>query len=497
MKNKEKEFLNIPFHHSLKGKLLAYTVLVLLLMSALAIYSLIITATYRRQVDTMFTRNLRLNEIKQDLELVNGELVVYLSTKSSTSLNNFMMNSDSLQVLTTKSLEDIKIYNEEELMLFDIRNMVFRYLEEANFAVSEKRKSDVTAYTQRYNNSLKIKEYINQYINELNIRQLDSNAQKYVYMTKQIKNASLLNGLLIVNIIILSLFIMIKVTNRMINPILSLTQSAMHIAKGEFQTEEVVVHTNDEIQILATAFDTMKGNIYTYIEELKEKAETEAKLNFQQVENLKMQALLENARLYALQSQMNPHFLFNSINAGVQLSMMEGAEKTSEFLECMSRLFRYNIGHIDEAVTVGQEIENIKDYFELLKVRFGDLIRFHCEIEEQCLEDIMPPLIIQPLVENAYIHGLSKKEEGGNIWVRGFYHEDYSEVQIEDDGMGMEQGRKQASNGIGLKNVIERMELFYKQKELVEIHSELGCGTIFILHIPHKRRTDVENHDRG
>ncbi|MBN2220889.1 MAG: histidine kinase [Vallitaleaceae bacterium] len=495
MKNKEREFLNIPFHHSLKGKLLAYTLLVLLLMSALSVYSLMITGTYRRQVDTMFNRNIRLNELKQNLEEVNNELVVYLSTKSSTSLNNFMMFSDELQALTTEIIEDIHIYNEEELMLMDIRNMVFRFLEKANQAVSEKRKSDVTSYTQRYNNSLQIREYINQYIDELNIRQLDSNAQKYIYMTKQIKNATLLNSLLIVNIIVLSLFIMIKVTNRMINPILSLTQSALHISKGEFQTQEVVVHTNDEIQILASAFDTMKSNIYTYIEELKEKAETEAKLNFQQLENLRMQALLENARLYALQSQMNPHFLFNSINAGVQLSMMEGAEKTSEFLESMSRLFRYNIGHIDEAVTIGQEIENIKDYFELLKVRFGDLICFHCDIEEACLEDSMPPLIVQPLVENAYLHGLSKKEEGGNIWLRVHYHEQYSEIQIEDDGVGMGQEKKEASNGIGLKNVIERMELFYKEKDLVKIHSELGCGTIFILHIPHKRRVYVKSHD--
>jgi LytS/YehU family sensor histidine kinase len=242
----------------------------------------------------------------------------------------------------------------------------------------------------------------------------------------------------------------------------------------------------------------------------------EAKIKDQEMENFKMQSLLDKARLYALQSQMDPHFLFNTINAAVQLSVMESADNTSTFLEIMSRVFRYNIKQIDSEVTILQEIENIKDYYELLNVRFGDLIAFHFEIDESGLEFKMPPLIIQPIVENAYIHGLSKKEEGGNIYIKVINKLSQTEIIVEDDGLGMSyeiievilnaENIKTPSNEfkyksnkesnkeptkespkIGMNNVINRLELFFKQKNLVQISSTEGIGTKVIISIPHNK----------
>jgi len=482
-------------------------------MTVVSIYSLIITSVYKNKIDTMFIRNITLKEIEKTLNSVDQELVVYLSTKSSASLNSFMQNAENLDVLIENEVSKITEYTEEDQLILDIDYMIYNYILEANKAVEEKRKSDVAAYTQRYKNAKIIKGYILGYIEELNIRQLNSNATTYLYMSKQIQVSTLLNVILIIDLILLSAIIIIKMTDSMINPIIKLSHSAEDISKGRFHTDEIIVETNDEIKILATAFNKMKLSIHAYIEELKEKALTEAKLNYQQMENLKMQSLLDNAKLFALQSQMNPHFLFNTINAGVQLSMIEGAEKTSEFLECMSRLFRYNIKQLDKAVTLEQELSNVKDYYELLKVRFGNLILFQFNVDREAQKFIMPPLILQPIVENAYLHGLAKKEDGGTIKISVTQDTNFAYVSIEDNGVGMtmskqkelnalfdhrtretievemEKNAKKAklgghSNGIGLRNVAERMELFFKFDCLISVKSTKGQGSKFTIRIP-------------
>lgn len=520
-KNKQEINLHHP-KHSLKNKIQFYVLVILLLMTLLSIYSLAITHIYKNKIDTMFIRNIQLNEVKTSLDTVNNELVAYLSTKSSNSLNNYLKSSENIKNLSYELIKGIDKYSDDELMLLDIRNMLYNYVEQADIAVAEKRKSDVSAYTQRYENTLQIREYINEYLTELNTRQLDINAAEYLSMTEHISQSTVLNILLIINLVFLSLIVMASLTNSIITPIIKLSRCALNIAEGKFETEEVKVDTNDEMQILVMSFDQMKNNIFEYIEELKEKAHTEAQLSIQQMENLRMQALLDSARLYALQSQMNPHFLFNCINAGVQLAVMEGADRTSEFLECMSRIYRYNIKNLDTEVTIGDEIKNITDYYELLKVRFGDLIKFSFNIDERCLGDKIPPLIIQPIVENAYIHGLSKKEEGGNIWIEVTWDEKYSQIVIEDDGVGMEPSlrdmlnsyaysretdkalpaknevkdeqntelRKGRTNGIGMKNLIERMSLFFKQNGLIMIESEPGYGTRFTVLVPHGVRDE-------
>lgn len=498
---------------SLKTRMLSYTLLIILLMTVVSVYSLTITIVYKNKIDTMFLRNLTFKELEKDINALDQELVVYLSTKSSSSLNSFMQKAENLTLLIKKEVDKVETYSEEDQLILDIDNMIYNYNVEANKAVEEKRKSDVAAYKERYKNAKMIKNYILSYIEELNIRQLNSNAATYIYMTRQIQTSMILNLILIIDLILLSAIIIIKMTNSMINPIVKLSHSAEDISRGRFHTDEIIVESNDEIKILAMAFNKMKLSIHAYIEELKEKAQTEAKLNIQQMENLKMQSLLDNAKLFALQSQMNPHFLFNTINAGVQLSMIEGAEKTSEFLECMSRLFRYNIKQLDKAVTLGEELDNVKDYYELLRVRFGDLIVFEFDIAIEDLDHPMPPLILQPIVENAYIHGLSKKEDGGHIKIRVAQEVDFAYVIIEDNGVGMSMNKQKElnalfdqktrhnalvenehrrkkesspghSNGIGLLNVVERMELFYKFDHLIHVKSSKGHGTKFTVKIP-------------
>ncbi len=477
--------------------MIAYSMLIIAFMAILSIYTLNMTNRYKEQIDGMFQKNILLTSIANKIEQVDQELVAFLSSKSSTRLNAFMIYSQELNEIGRTLETDKASYNEEELMVEDINYMISDYLIKANFAIMAKRERNIKEYTDTYKTAALTKSYILQYITELNMRQFGRNASNYITMSKQIESLNQITLVLIVDLILLSICIVYVMSYQMIRPIIKLSHSAEDIAKGHFDTEEIVVESDDELKILAVSFNKMKNSIRAYIEELKSKAETEAKLKDQEMENLTMQHLLDNAKLYALQSQINPHFLFNTINAGVQMAMLEGADRTGEFLESMSSLFRYNIKHINSVVTLKQELDNIKDYYDLLKVRFGDLIKFRFRIDESALDLNMPPLILQPIVENSYIHGLSSKEDGGVITIQVLSNALETIIVIEDNGKGMSEeqiGRilskvqkdettNKQSSKIGMRNVIERLELFYSRKDIFSISSRVGEGTKIVIKI--------------
>lgn len=322
--------------------------------------------------------------------------------------------------------------------------------------------------------------------------------------------------IIVISFIVVSLLIVYLITARMVKPFSQLSEAAEEIARGNFEGKDIQLQADDEFKLLAIAFNKMKANIRDYVNELNYKAETEAKLKDEQLKNIRMEHLLDNARLYALQSQINPHFLFNTINAGVQMSIMERATRTGQFLESMSRLFRYNIQKIDSTSTLEEEIKNITDYYDLLKVRFGQRIQMELEIDPLTLETRIPPLILQPLVENAYIHGLSGLEAGGTIRVKTAYLSDSVMIVVEDNGRGLDaqsiqdilkhtdeniqdemdepvedddavlETKKQKSSGIGVRNVRDRLELFCHSDQVFQMEGEPDRGVKITIHLPHE-----------
>jgi sensor histidine kinase YesM len=194
-----------------------------------------------------------------------------------------------------------------------------------------------------------------------------------------------------------------------------LAGSAEKLSQGNFDIEPVKLNTNDEVSILADAFNKMTANIRDYISKIKEQAEMEGKLKEQEMQNLKMKSILKDAELKALQSQINPHFLFNTLNAASQLAMMEGAEKSSQFIKKAADLFRHNLRQLTKPVKLAEEVNSVMAYIYILQTRFGDRLKFSAEIDEQVLETEIPCTIIQPVVENAFIHGIGELEQGDGL----------------------------------------------------------------------------------
>lgn len=477
---------------SIRGNLILYSLSIILLMTILSFYSLGIMNQYRSQIDSMFEKHIYLSEINETLKELDQNLLEFLSSKSSTRLSNYLIGIEDLDSIIA-DFYDTGLIN-GDLMMKNITNLINQYKTDADLAITYKRQRNVQEYYKHYEKSVKTQKFIFDYISQLSERQIDINSASYVELINHTKLIQIITMIIVVDLIIFSLLIVYLITSRMVKPFTNLYKSAEEISKGNYDTEDVIIQTDDEFRLLAESFNKMKNSISNHIEELKSQAETEAELKDEQMKNLKMAYLLDSAKLSALQSQINPHFLYNTINAGVQLAVIERANKTGEFLESMSRLFRYNLQKMNGECTLEDEISNIKDYYDLLKVRFRDRIKFEFDIDVNTLNTKMPPMILQPLVENSYIHGLSGLEVGGTITISSRLEDEKTVISISDTGVGIEEKNindilskdENLENdfGIGVRNVRDRLELFYHKNITFNMKSELGEGVETIIKIP-------------
>jgi len=210
-----------------------------------------------------------------------------------------------------------------------------------------------------------------------------------------------------------------------------------------------------------------------------------------------LEANLRASELKALQAQVNPHFLFNTLNTIARLALLEGASRTQEVVFALSDLLRDNLRDIDVLRTLEAEVKSIKDYLMIQKMRFGDRIQSYIDIDSQIMTALIPALTLQPLIENAIIHGLEKKIEGGTIHVRGFYEGDTIMITVIDTGVGVSMERIRSifraekqlktngeTTGLGIINVHKRIQHYYGSEYGLKIESELGRGTSTYIHFP-------------
>ncbi len=218
------------------------------------------------------------------------------------------------------------------------------------------------------------------------------------------------------------------------------------------------------------------------------------------IEEIKVHAELEEAlkfmELKALQSQVNPHFLFNTLTTIAGLAVFEGAEQTNRLVQALSRLLRYSLRKIGQTVTLQEEMEHVGDYLSIQKARFGDRIKVSVELAEETAQAHIPVLTLQPLVENAIIHGLESQEDGC-LQLLGWVEGERVIIQIVDDGVGIEPERladiqelranmsgRSHTTGLGFSNVHKRLQHFFGSSYGLRLESTAGAGTKVIVTIP-------------
>ncbi len=210
-----------------------------------------------------------------------------------------------------------------------------------------------------------------------------------------------------------------------------------------------------------------------------------------------LEKVLRETELKALLSQVNPHFLFNTLNTIARLALLEGAPRTQEVVYALSDLLRNNLRNSDEMVTVGEEIQYIKNYLLIQEMRFGDRIQASITIPLELLEQRIPFMTLQPLVENAIIHGLEPKRGGGNITISGQRRDGKVELIVTDSGVGVTKSQieriftnekrmagKGQTTGLGITNVHKRIQHYFGSQFGIDITSGHEGGTTVRICVP-------------
>ncbi|HYL93176.1 MAG TPA: histidine kinase, partial [Alphaproteobacteria bacterium] len=206
--------------------------------------------------------------------------------------------------------------------------------------------------------------------------------------------------------------------------------------------------------------------------------------------------LLLEARLDALQSQINPHFLFNTLNTVSSLVRFD-PDRAREIILKLSKILRRLLGKHDEFVQLREEIEFVDDYLDIEVVRFGrDKLRVYKNLDPNTLDVVIPSMLLQPLVENSIKHGLAPKVGGGSITIRSRMQDGKLMIQVEDDGVGMSAPPAVAASslgsgrGIGMVNVAERLHVLFGDEGKLIARSRDGQGTLVMLELPILQQED-------
>ena len=191
------------------------------------------------------------------------------------------------------------------------------------------------------------------------------------------------------------------------------------------------------------------------------------------------------ARLDALSSQINPHFLFNTLNS-VSTLIRTSPEEARAMVVKLSRILRRRLRNQEHFSPLRDELEFIDDYLAIEMIRFGDKLRVDKHIEPGASDMLVPSMLLQPLVENSIRHGLSGKVEGGTITLRARRNGTRLLLEIEDDGVGIPEGQLSGilGKGIGVSNVKERLKVLYNQDYRMLIDSQPGRGTRIEIEVP-------------
>lgn len=276
--------------------------------------------------------------------------------------------------------------------------------------------------------------------------------------------------------------LMVLITKAMYQPLRRLTETMSLVSGGELE-RRVEVTTKDEIGILSAEFNDMLGHIESLIGQLVQE-----------------EMLKKDAELEALQYQITPHFMYNTLNSVKYAALLKGEAEIGGLLEDFIELLQASINKKGKFVTVAEEIHFVKNYMNLQRMRYEEEIVTDYQIQQEALPCFLPRLMLQPLVENAILHGLDLRAGRNRIVIGGNVDKGQLQLWVQDNGRGMtkeqmeellQQKQKKARglSGIGVANVKERLRLYYGSAGRVVCESS-EAGTKICLCLPAYREQD-------
>ena len=257
-------------------------------------------------------------------------------------------------------------------------------------------------------------------------------------------------------------------TVNLLKPLRELTSAASHIAGNQLDIPDICDTNTREINQLIHVFNQMKRSMKQSVLHLQQINRMEIELHQRELERVENERLLEQAKLGMLRSQMNPHFLFNTLNMIAGMAEIEDAQTTRNLITQLSSLFRYNLQNPQNLTILGNELQNCSEYIAIQKARFGNRIRFYLDCPLSLHSIPIPVFTLQPLLENSIFHGFGNREDGGSIRIRVRFADHQLQIRVTDNGVGLSRQLAQKIlnqkvvqgdiSGIGLYTVKKRIE---------------------------------------
>lgn len=282
-------------------------------------------------------------------------------------------------------------------------------------------------------------------------------------------------------IMIFAIFMVISinmfVSTRIANPIKELEECVKKFESGVIDLK-VPISGSKEVEHLGKAINSMVKEMQVLMKNITKEHEAKRK-----------------SELNALQAQINPHFLYNTLDSIIWMIENENYDGAITMVTSLARLFRISLSKGKNIISVKDELEHAKNYLTIQNIRYKDKFEYYIEYEEETLELATIKLIIQPLIENAIYHGMEFMSGDGEILVKAYIKNSNLYIDVIDNGFGMTEEvaknlltnnstSKGSGSGIGLKNVHERIQLYFGAEYGLEIYSEPDEGTTIRIHMP-------------
>lgn len=491
---------NIWLTISIKKKIGIFAAMVILIMALSATFSICIMNFSLGGFNTILNDNSRCHDFQEALDLEIESFADYIRDATPDTRDQYVLSCVRTErCLRSLPFDYARIGTERYARTWSILNGYETYQAYRDeLAETQVRESD---FVERLYRVYKMQEYLQTYARRLVQVTLKEGNDSYQEKVPVFYNMPYL--ILAISAVFMGfvMFLTKILSNALVSPAVLLAQCARKIAKNDFTGEDPSVENRDEMGELVRVFNKMKRSTKGYIDTLKENHRMSELLHREEIERVEMEKQLSGARLELLKSQINPHFLFNTLNMIACMAKLEEAVTTERMISSMSSLFRYNLKTSEQIVTLARELKVVQDYMYIQQMRFGSRILYSCDLKVDAEQAMIPAFTLQPVVENAMVHGLSKKEQGGRVHVRIWEQGKRLVISVADTGLGMSEERlaevteamkerRTSRIGIGLGNIYKRIHMMYKQGEF-RIASIEGRGTVIQMFIPQ------EKHNRG
>lgn len=454
--------------------------------------------TMINSVDSAYEGNRKLTEMREWLDTIHSEMREYLNMKDESVLVQYYINEEKYKEFLLNFKHE-KNMTEVELRENAVYNISASYIQLVSKAVLAKKNGEIDEYQSYQAQAEKQYDYLTTCMTNLSNQLFHNNSGTYSRMSNLMRTSERLYSLILVLTGGVDICILLFLVRRLTRPLQNLVETAKEVGEGNLDVQLVEPYDYNEIGIVNNSFNQMVISLKDYMEKVRISVEAEGALR---EKSIRMEASIKDAQLKYLQAQINPHFLFNTLNAGAQLAMLEEADQTYRYIHKVADFFRFKVKNDEGISTIKEELQVVDDYIYILNVRYAGEIHFSKNIDEQYLNVCVPSMILQPVVENCIKHGLHDISWEKKIDVSVTGEDDDIVISISDNGVGIppeivekilsgtirDEDYKEKKDGIGLDNVISRLKTFYGRENVIEITS-VGpdMGTEIALFIPNKR----------